>query len=275
MTAPPGPMGPTCPKCPHRFAIHTANGCTGHGCECNTPWGGADAVAYARDKAREEAEPYDRAIERSTRGVMGPTCSTCGRKATHQDACPDPFHLAAAGARMFLSPEDVVVVKDTGPMGTTCPQCGRFWRARGCTPTECKSTPEPAAPEGAPPILSRPEIELPPQRLVPEVVARMIVTSHLSAWGPFDVRRNRDLTALILAVAAGIAEDRRTPAGPHGPVIPEEMASAAPDMLAMLRSVIEELDDPDGRIGALRMRMEMAGLRALLDRIDRIDRAGK
>lgn len=28
-------------------------------------------------------------------------------------------------------------------MGSSCPVCGRFWRARGCTPGDCKGTPEP------------------------------------------------------------------------------------------------------------------------------------
>jgi hypothetical protein len=28
-------------------------------------------------------------------------------------------------------------------MGGTCPVCGRYWNARGCTPGDCKSTPEP------------------------------------------------------------------------------------------------------------------------------------
>lgn len=31
----------------------------------------------------------------------------------------------------------------TGSMGGTCPACGRYWNARGCTPGNCKSTPEP------------------------------------------------------------------------------------------------------------------------------------
>lgn len=31
------------------------------------------------------------------------------------------------------------------PVGGTCPTCGRFWNARGCTPGNCKSTPEPVA----------------------------------------------------------------------------------------------------------------------------------
>lgn len=30
-----------------------------------------------------------------------------------------------------------------GPMGGACPVCGRYWNVRGCTPGDCRSTPEP------------------------------------------------------------------------------------------------------------------------------------
>lgn len=43
-------------------------------------------------------------------------------------------------------------------MGSSCPVCGRFWRARGCAPGDCKGTPEPV-PLMSPAVFTRDDVE--------------------------------------------------------------------------------------------------------------------
>lgn len=131
-------VGAPCPVCRHYPAVHTDNGCTAHGCDCKTPWGGADAIGYARDMSREEQYPYW-----SGGRVRGPGP---GRP---------PADLPEA------SP------KPPGPAGTRCPACGHAMSLHadgvGCSVSNCGCEndsatvvviqPKPPAPAGTPAII--------------------------------------------------------------------------------------------------------------------------